>query len=459
MKRVVVSILLPLFLQAETFIPPKAEKISITVYNNDLAFVHEQRTTEVKKGLQKLVYEGIPSKVITQSVIPSFTGSKVTLFSQNYIYNLITLSSLLKKSINQKISFYTNDKEPVVEEGILLAAEPSVIVKNTKDSKIYTLNSPTQVIFSKIPPSMITRPSLVWNIQAQDDANLHIDLKYLSRGISWKSDYVLNLNKELLDLTGWITINNNSGASYENSTINCVAGDLHRITQPQVYSRNYKAEAVAMDTMAVKEESFAGYHLYKIPFKESIRNKEQKQILFIDKRGIQYQKYGKCINSYFENYGIQKLHFDNVVTFQNTQKNALGIPLPAGSVRMYQNDSNNRTHYIGEDRLRNTPENERIKLTTGTLFDVVGEKKITKFVSNRKYREVETSYEVRNQGKSKVTLKIEERIPTYGDKITLHSSCKEKCSLKKLNAFVRQYTIVLKPKENYHFTSGFEVIY
>jgi hypothetical protein len=459
MKTVLILTLISLFLHADTFIPPKAKDVAITVYNNNLAFVHESRITDVTKGVQKLIYEGIPSKVITQSVIPSFKGCKVTLYSQNYIYNLITLSSLLQKSIDKKVTYYTNGENPSLEEGILLAATPSVIVKNSINNKIYTLNTATQVVFSQIPPSMITKPSLVWHINASDTTALEIDLKYLSRDISWKSDYVLDLNKKVFDLTGWITITNNSGASYENATIHCIAGDLHRIVQPRTYSRNYKTEAVALDAMPVHEESFSGYHLYKIPFKESIRNKEQKQILFIDKKDIKYEQYGKCINSYFENYGTQKLHFDNIITFINRKKDGLGIPLPAGAVRMYQSDSSKNTHYIGEDHLDNTPAEEQVKLTVGRLFDIAGEKKITKFISKRKYREVETTYILRNQGKSASILKIEERIPTYGDKITLHSSCKENCSIQKINAFAREFTIVLQPEEKYRFTSGFEVIY
>lgn len=445
------------WLGAGVTIPPKAKDIAVTVYNNNLAFVHEKREVQVRKGLQRLVYEGVASQVITSSVVPQFSGAGVRLYSQNFRYNLISLDSLIQNSIGRSVTFYTNGEKPKRQKGTLLSAAP-VVVKSDQDGKLYPLDSPTQVVFPGIPPSMITRPSLVWRAEIDKNAKLGVDLKYLSRGIKWKSDYVLDLKPKTLDLHGWITINNNSGVTYENAQIRCIAGELHEATPPMRY-RNLKTMAAMPAPEAVHEESFSGYHLYKIPFRETLRDKEQKQILFIDKQGIGYKQYGKAVNSYFENYGVQKLAFANIVTFANSKANHAGIPLPAGTVRMYRKDSAGETHYIGEDRLPNTPEEEKVKLTVGTLFDVVGEKRITRFVSDKYHRDVETTYAVRNRGKEPVEVKIEERIPTYGTKITTKSSCRGACKEVKKSAFVREFTIALKPKGRYRFTTEFEVVY
>ena len=137
----------------------------------------------------------------------------------------------------------------------------------------------------------------------------------------------------------------------------------------------------------------------------------------------------------------------------------MGISLPSGVVRMYQKDSAKETHFIGESRVANIPEDENVTLTVGTLFDAVGEKKITKFVAKKHFRNVETTYNVRNQGKESLELRIEEHIPVYGNDIRLKTSCKDNCSVKKKNAFVREFTILLKAKETYAFTSEFEVKY
>jgi len=463
MQKIIYStFILSLFSMANTVVPPTGSDLKITIYNNNKAFINDTRNVEVQAGKQKLVYEGVPSSVITQSVVPTFLGMKTNLYSQNYIYDLVSLNSMLQKSIDKEVSFYNNDKEPTLSRGVLLSASPRVMIQESGSKKIYSLNSPTQVIFDRVPDNMITKPSLVWNMETQKSGKLGIDLKYLTRGISWSSDYVLNLNKDSLDLTGWITVNNQSGVAYENAEITCLAGEVNAVVPRRVYkeSINYdmEVEAPMVEMKRVKEESFSGYHIYKIPFRETIGNKEQKQISFIDKKGVKYHQYGQVNNSYFENYqGIQKLKFTNQIEFENKKENHMGISIPSGVVRMYKKDSSEKTHFIGESRVGNIPEDENVTLTIGTLFDAVGEKKISKFVAKNHHREVETIYTLRNQGKEPLELRVEEHIPVYGNDITLESSCEGICSVEKKSAFVREFTIHLKVKESYEFSSAFRV--
>ena len=455
------TLLLSAFTVANTLVPSTGSELKITIYNNNKAFINDTREVQVQAGKQKLVYEGVPSSVITQSVVPTFSGMQTNLYSQNYIYDLVSLQSMLSKSIDKEVAFYSNEKESTLSRGVLLSASPHVMVKESGTGKIYSLNSPTQVIFDKVPDNMITKPSLVWNMETQKEGKLGIDLKYLTRGISWSSDYVLNLNNESLDLTGWITVNNQSGVAYKNADITCLAGEVNSVPKRSVYSKSMAYEAVPAPMMqmdAVAEESFSGYHIYKIPFKETIANKEQKQISFIDKKKVKFHQYGTNMNSYFENYsGTQKLQFTNMIEFENKKENNMGISLPSGVVRMYQKDSSEATHFIGEARVGNIPEDENVTLKIGTLFDAVGEKKITKFVAKKHYRNVETSYSIRNQGKEPLELRVKEQIPTYGNDITLKSSCEGICSVEKKSAFVREFTIKLKAKETYEFSTEFEV--
>lgn len=443
-------------------VPSTDSDLKITIYNNNKAFINETRSVEVKEGEQKLVYEGVPSAVITQSVVPTFTGIGSQLYSQNYIYDLVSLDSMLNKSINEEVSFYSNEKEPTLSKGTLLSAAPHVMVKDYDTGEIHSLKSPTQVIFGQVPESMITKPSLVWNMEAQATGKMEIDLKYLTHGITWKSDYVLNLDKETLSLKGWMTVNNNSGVTYKNAQITCLAGEVNAVSERSL-PKHLPVYGVATRSMAemepIKEESFSGYYIYKIPFRETLANKEQKQISFMEQKEVGYQQYGKSLNTYFENYGEQKLQFGNTIEFENTKANKMGLSLPAGVMRMYQKDSAGETHFIGESRVKNTPEDENVTLTVGTYFDAVGEKKVTKFVSKKHYKNVETTYSVRNQGKEPLELRIEENIPSYGNDIILKTSCQENCSVEKKNAFRREFRINLQPKEGYTFTSEFEVKY
>jgi len=446
-------------------VPSDGSDLKITIYNSNIAFINDFRQSNVEKGIQKLVYEGVPSSVITESVIPTFTGIKTNLYSQNYMYDLISLNSMIKKSIDTEIEFYDNhsfdNPNPELHKGILLSMSP-IMIKRNSDNKIITLNSGQQIVFSKIPESMITKPSLVWNVKTKKSGLLNIDLKYLTRGITWNSNYVLDLSKDNLNLNGWITIKNNSGVSYNNAEITCLAGEVNRINKNRSFARDkmlMKSVALVDEEMSVKEESFSGYHIYKIPFKEDIKNKQSKQISFINKSNIKYLQYGQATNNYFNNYGKQSLVFKNIIEFKNSENNNLGIPLPEGSIRMYNKDSKGKTHFIGEQRIKNIPKDENIKLTIGNMFDVVGDKKITKFKADKYHRNVETTYEVRNRGIDNVIIKISERIPVFGRKIKVSTNCKNNCSFEKKSAFIREYRIKLDAGEVYKFSSEFDVQY
>jgi len=459
------SLLLSTFAFANVVVPSTGSDLKITIYNNNKAFINDTREVSVKAGKQKLVYEGVPSSVITESVVPTFSGMASKLYSQNYIYDLVSMSSMLEKSIGKEVAFYSNEKEPTLSKGILLSAQPYAMVQESNTGKIYTLNSGTQIIFSQVPKNMITKPSLLWNMEAGKEGKLGIDLKYLTRGITWKSDYVVNLEKDVLDLKGWITVNNNSGVAYENAQITCLAGEVNAVYERPMYKNRNVYEAAAVEPVmemamdAVQEASFSGYHIYKIPFRETIANKEQKQISFIDQKAVKYHQYGKYTNSYFEKGAEQKLQFTNTLEFENTKENNMGLSLPSGVMRMYEKESKQETHFIGESRVKNIPEDENVTLTVGKLFDAVADKTVTKYVAKKHHRNVETTYSLRNQGKEPLELRLEENIPVYGNDITLKTSCSQNCSVKKKSAFVREFTIKLQAKEKYTFTSEFEVNY
>ena len=457
LRFVSMALLLCVALSADTLIPQSASDVTLTIYNDNRAFVHDIRQTHVTAGAQKLTYEGVPSQVIPASVVPTFSGIDTQLFSQNYMYDLISLQSMLTKSIGRPVTFKTNGPNPVEKTGILLSDTSPVMVRDDASGAIVSLAHPTQVIFAQIPPNMITRPSLVWNIKAASAGTLKVDLKYLTTGISWKSDYVLNLDDDTLDLMGWITVNNRSGVTYPDARIACIAGELNRVHERTVPLRT-KGVAMAIEPAAdVAQESFAGYHLYTIPFRETIADRQQKQIRFLDRVGVHYTQYGRMKSHFFARNAHRKIRFQNTISFVNTQENHLGIPLPNGIVRMYRTDSHGQSRFIGESRIDNIPEDETVTLTVGTLFDITGERTITKYVERRGYKNVETTYTLHNRGKKTRTLKIEETLPTYGNTIKFKTTCQDICSTQKKNAFTRLFTIQLKPKENYTFTSEFEV--
>jgi hypothetical protein len=440
-------------------VPSDSSDLKITIYNDNRAFINDTRSVQIKKGKQKLIYESVPSSVIAQSVVPTFSGTNVQLYSQNYNYGVVSLNAMLINSIGKSVQYYTNGENPRLKTGKLLTTNP-VMIKAKRG--IFTLNNPSQVVFNSVPDTMLTKPSLIWNIDSTESNQLAIDLKYLTRDVSWSSDYVLNLTKKSFNLKGWASVKNNSGVPYKNAKITLVAGKLNQA--PTQYSRsrmhqknkNFMMEAV-FASPTLKSEGFSGYHLYEIPFKETIENQQTKQIAFIDKTQIPYQQYGIYNNHYFENYGTQKLTFRNMLTFKNSKSNQLGITLPKGIVRMYKKSANGQTHFIGESNISDTPKDEIVKLTIGVLFDATGEKKITQFVSNKHYKAVETTYTLNNRGKTPLVLKIKENIPKYGARIKLKNTCNKNCSVKKLDAFIQEFSVKLAPETSYNFTTEFEI--
>ncbi|WP_457605597.1 DUF4139 domain-containing protein [Nitratifractor sp.] len=449
------SLLFAVLTWAQTVVPPQPSELSLTVYNDNRAFVHETRKVQVEKGKQTLVYEGVASSVISASVIPTFSGVDTRLYSQNYSYDLVSLDSLLRHSIGKEVEFWTNGKRPTRSAGTLLASQPTVIVREKGSERILALEKPEQVIFDRLPEGMIPRPSLLWEVETARAGELRIDLRYLTTGIGWKSDYVLDLHEHTLDLVGWITVDNHSGADYRDVRLAFVAGELHRAEKARPL-RMYKAMAAAPEN-AVRQEAFSGYHLYTIPFRQTLADKEQKQIRFLRRSEIGYHSYGQAVVSSFPRAGVQKLRFVNTVRFSNSKANHLGLPLPAGTVRIYREDSAKESRFVGESRIGNLPADENVTLKLGMLFDATGEKKIVKYVSRQGYRHVRTHYTLHNRGKTPLELRIEERIPTHGNRIELHSDCAGICSVRKLSAFVREFTVRLPAGKSYSFDSEFEV--
>jgi len=433
------------------------ESISLTVYNKNLAMITEERKAVIDHpGKVKLMYPGIPSAIDTSSVIASFK-QKTALFSQNYSFDVINYDSLLKYHLGKTIN-YTEKKDSVeIKEGTLLAIKP-LLVRERNFGVIFT---PYQVFFPDIPKDMAVKPSLFWNIETEAK-RLDIKLKYLSRGLSWKSDYTVDLvDGNSFDLNSWITISNNSGASYKDANITVLAGEVN---VPKV-RRNRRVYAKrAMTSMTERDgnihnEAFSGYHIYKIPFRETIKDKERKQISFIQKKGLRYEKY--ALNSeavHFNNFGERELKFDQLIEFENKVTNHLGIPLPRGTVRVYSEDSGHNSRFIGANTIQDIPRDEKVKLTIGKYFDIVGKERVTAFRETRTEKHIAYEITIHNHSEKSEVIKLKKIVPSNHGKLSVTDSCDTECSKKSLNAFETEYTIQLKPNKSYTLTVQYDLL-
>jgi hypothetical protein len=273
-----------------------------------------------------------------------------------------------------------------------------------------------------------------------------IEASYLANNLSWNSDYVLTVGRDdkAADLDGWVTLSNNSGTAFHNARLQLVAGDLNRLPQSNAVGGVAMRE-MSMAKAAVpqfQQESFSEYHLYSLGRKTSIEDKETKQISLLEGSGIPVEKVfivnGQ--NYYYRNPQAPGAPLKDPVMvyykFKNEEKNGLGIPLPAGNVRVYQKDSKGGVLFVGEDRIDHTPKDEMVTIHIGNAFDVVSERKQTDFkkIDTHTY-EMEYEITLRNHKDSAITVQVNE--PIGGDWEMLSSSFK----FTKTAAFAAQFNV------------------
>ncbi|MEA3456302.1 MAG: hypothetical protein U9R26_07320 [Campylobacterota bacterium] len=432
------------------------ENISLTVYGSNLAMISEKRSAAIDSpGRVKLMYPGVPSMIDTSSVIASFS-QQTSLFSQNYSYDVISRASLLKYHLGKTVNYFEKEDSVEPKEGTLLAANPLLV----REKDMGLIFSPYQVLFPDIPKAMAIKPSLFWNIETEAK-QLDIGLKYLTKGLSWKSDYTIDLtNDTTLDLNSWITITNDSGATYEDANITVLAGDVNMPQEQEarrVYAKRRMA-TVAEDGGNIQNEAFSGYHIYKIPFRETIKDKEKKQISFIQKKEIAYEKYAFNTEAfYFSNFGERKLSFSQIIEFENSEKNHLGIPLPKGTVRVYKEDQSSVSRFVGAANITDIPKDEKVKLTIGKYFDIVGKERVIDYRVTKNENHITYEITVSNHSKKREVIKLNKIVQVNQGKLTIKESCDKQCSKERLNAFMTQYTISLQPDEEYKMTISYDV--
>ena len=412
----------------------------ITVYNQGLALVKENRVLDLTIGRQTVIVENVAQQIDTTSVRfrPLAMDSGLSLLEQNYQFDLISPVAILARAVGTEIKFirYENGKT-VILEGILMSAPTAVVSNNgtnyqtyngmvIKDSKTgeIVLDPVGTVVVKNIPDGLISKPSLLWDLQSDKAGKQEVELSYITQGMNWTSDYVLTLNEgNVADLQGWATLTNSSGTEYKNARLKLLAGDVNRVQQNRPESM---AAAGAVLRMAkadsFQEESLFEYHLYTLQRPTTLQNNETKQVSLLEGNGVPYTR--KLFVDATRNFGRfypseGAIGEGNIqpqvrVEFDNKQKNGLGMPMPAGRIRVYQRDKSGSVQFIGEDQIGHTPKDESISLVLGRAFDVVSTRKRTNFrrINDRAFSET-FEIEVRNRKETPDVVHVLER--HYGD--------------------------------------------
>ena len=315
--------------------------------------------------------------------------SRLGILEQNYQFDLLDPQRLLKKYIGRDVTLVrtrmdngTSRQEEVTAR--LLAFNDAPVWKI--GDEIVTGMHAEQYRFPEIPENLHSRPTLVWKVDNSGQRQHRIETSYLATNMSWLADYVLTVGRDDVkaDLDGWVTVNNTSGTSYRNAKLQLVAGDLHRVAQGQRFDDLAMAKAareVAAAPPAFNREAFSEYHLYALNRKTTLLENETKQISLLGGTGVPVKKLfvvnGQ--NFYYRNRHAPGSPLKDQVRvfykFRNSEAAGLGMPMPAGTVRVYQADSKGGIQFAGEDRIDHTPKDEDLTLQIGTAFDVVAERK------------------------------------------------------------------------------------
>ncbi len=422
----------PLIFMSAMLAPGSTE---ITVYNQGLGFVKDIRSVKLRKGQQNIVIEDVAQLIDATSVgfkCMNNPGS-INILEQNYQYDLISPQAILEKSVGKRVRFTRtmgNAKETV--QGILMSSPTSVV--NTGNGSQYSYNglvikaddgriilSPSgEIDVMEIPNGLISKPSLLWQLESEKDQTAEMELSYLTGGISWNANYVLTLGaKDTADIQGWVSINNQAGFSFMDAKLKLLAGDINTVQAPRAMGFTGGRGGAAMAKAdSFKEEGLFEYHLYTLQRPASVRNKETKQLSLLEGLNIPFKKqiifdsmagYGNYYPGEGE-IGVGELSPMVKVKFTNDEKSHLGMPMPAGKVRLYQRDASGSLQFIGEDQIGHTPRDEKITLNVGRSFDVRADRKRTDFkrLSATSIRE-SFEIEVRNRKKEDATIFLYER--------------------------------------------------
>jgi hypothetical protein len=400
--------------------------LAVTVYNSNIALVRDVRQLQLPRGTFDLQFEDIAATVNPATVhFRSLTEpSRVSVLEQNYEYDLLDPDRLLHKYVGRDVTLVrrrtdggvTRDEE-VTARLLSFNTAPVWQIGN----EIVTGLQADHVRFPEVPGNLHARPTLIWSLDNTGGSAHRVEASYLAGQLSWNADYVLTVARDdaSADLDGWVTVKNGSGTAFRRATLQLVAGDLNRVI---VMAQSAERALGAVDRTAaaappMAQESFSEYHLYTVGRKTTIENDETKQISMLTGTGVPVRKRyvvdGQ--SSYYRNAQHPGSPIKDVVQvfyqFKNDEKSGLGMPMPAGTVRVYQADSRGGAQFAGEDRIDHTPKDETLNLKIGNAFDVVAERKQTDFerIASNVY---EVAYEVtlRNHKTTPITVEVNEPI-------------------------------------------------
>jgi hypothetical protein len=422
--------------------------VMVTIYNGNLGLVKDTREARLEAGRLDVRFMDVAAQIDPTSVhLRSVSDPQaLKILEQNYEYDLLTSEKLMEKYVGKKVRLFQGSG--AFQEATLLSTAGPIWEIN---GEIH-MGTYGNVVLPALPENLVSKPTLVWLLRSAAAAPLRIEASYLTGGLTWKADYVMVVDAadSRSDLTGWVTIDNKSGATYKSAALKLVAGDINRAT-PRNEPRRALEMAAKMPASVdashdFRAEGFFEYHLYTLDGRTTIKDRQTKQLSLLSASDVPVEKrfvyFGAA--DYFRSQAGLPMSNQKVGVYlevKNSKDHGLGIPLPKGKVRVYKADTGGSQQLIGEDWIDHTPKDERLRIKMGDAFDVVGERvqKDWKKIGPSLY-EVEWEISLRNHKTEAVAVDVIEPVP--GDWEVLRSTHAHE----KVSAFTMRFRVPV-PKD------------
>ncbi|MEE9560170.1 MAG: DUF4139 domain-containing protein [Acidiferrobacterales bacterium] len=405
------------------------QQVAVTIYNQNLALVKDLRLIKLERGFNKLALREVSAKIRPETaLLRSINGvGGLRVIEQNFDFDLLTPHKLLEKYVGRSVRLIKTHPQTGVErieQAVVLSTNNGVVLRVGNRIEV---GIPGRLVFDSVPENLRDRPTLVMQLHSQTSGARRLELSYLTGGLSWKADYVAELNDSdnRLDLQGWVTLDNKSGTRYKNARLQLVAGDVNRARREldrALQARKMARTALSETRADMAEESLFEYHLYTLNRATTIADNQTKQVSLLSAQGVPVTKEFLLRGRdyyYGSSYGElgQKLKVGVYMEFENKKSANLGMPLPKGVMRVYKKDSAGNAQFVGEDNIDHTPKNEKVRLKLGDAFDVTADKKQTDFQKRARTRQYvyafESAYEItlKNAKSQAVTVSVHEPVP------------------------------------------------
>ena len=398
------------------------------------ALVRDGRKMTLESGNGVLRFTDVAKRIDPTTVaFESLTDPAGTrVIEQNYQYDLVSSEKLLERYVGEKITVEQlkgNEVERI--SGILLSAQGGSLILQRDSGEVLSLSNYSNVSFPSLPGGLITKPTLVWLVNAKQAGTHNTRVSYQTQGMTWWADYNISLREKgdecAMDLSSWVTIVNQSGGSYPAAQLKLVAGEVNRApSAPQnngIMMNAARAPVAQEADQGFSESSLFEYHLYTLGRRSDLPDNSTKQLeLFPMAMNVACKKQLVFTAapqpwSYWaqpiadQGYGATSTGTVGAyLEFDNKEANQLGVPLPAGRMRVNQASVDGTLEFIGEDVIKHTPRNEAVRIKLGNSFDIVGERRQTGFTMDSAGKTIDETFEisVRNRKKTAATVVVRE---------------------------------------------------